>query len=155
MLRFRILVSALPLLVAGVFARGEFAAGTQPCIVIGDTAVEIASAPWQAQRRVSFTDNPASATVRVQIVDDPAAADFVVMDDIATAEASGCPLSPATRLIGIADTASEAEPVIFLSREGNPDYRVFVRSQAFTVRDAAALIVGAGGGHARMAAAAL
>ena len=34
-------------------------------------------------------------------------------------------------------------PVIYLSPDGPADYRIFVRSKTFSVRDAAALIVGA------------
>ena len=35
------------------------------------------------------------------------------------------------------------------------DYRIFVRSRTFSARDAAALVVGAGGGHHRVEAASL
>lgn len=42
-----------------------------------------------------------------------------------------------------------------LSREGPADYRIFVSSKSFSVRDAAALIVGARGERHRVAAAAL
>ena len=41
--------------------------------------------------------------------------------------------------------SSEADPVIYLSRDGPADYRIFVSSKSFSVRDAAALIVGARG----------
>jgi hypothetical protein len=45
--------------------------------------------------------------------------------------------------------------VIYLSPDGPADYRIFVRSKTFTAREAAALIVGAGGGHHRLEAASL
>jgi hypothetical protein len=45
--------------------------------------------------------------------------------------------------------------VIYLSQTGPADYRIFVRSKTFTPRDAAALIVGASGGHRRLVAASL
>jgi hypothetical protein len=46
--------------------------------------------------------------------------------------------------------------VSFLAKDGGPaDYRVFVQSKTFSVREAAALIVGARGGHHRLDAASL
>ena len=155
MLRFKILASAVPLLVAAVFARGELLPGPRPCIAIGESSVQIASMPWQAQLHVSFTDDPATATVRVQISDSAEIADFAVVDDIDSREAGACEANAATRLVAISATPSASAPVIYLSQDGPADYRIFVRSKTFSVRDAAALIVGASGGHRRLAAASL
>ena len=155
MLRFKIMASALPLLVPGVFAHGELASSTQPCIAIGGTSVRIASEPWQTQLRVSFTTNPAVATVRVQITESAEAADFVVVNDAGSAEGNACEANAATRFVGIATKPSPTRPIIYLSQDGNADYRIFVNSKTFTPRDAAALIVGASGGHGRIAAASL
>ena len=155
MLRFKILASAVPLLVAAVFARGELLPGPRPCIAIGDTSVQIASVPWQAQLHVSFTDDPAAATVRVQISDSAEIADFAVVDDIDSREAGACEANAATRLVAISASPSASAPVIYLSQDGPADFRIFVRSRTFSVRDAAALIVGANGGYRRLAAASL
>jgi hypothetical protein len=155
MLRFKILASAVPLVVAGLLARLEISATAPACITLGATSVQLASAPGQAGFNVSFTDNPGLATVRVQIIDDAGAADFAYLDDADGIEANGCDATAATRLIGISATAAAAEPVIYLSQDGNADYRIFVRSTRFTPRQAAALIVGAWGGNAGTAAAAL
>ena len=155
MLRFKILASAVPLLVAAVFARGELLPGPRPCIAIGESSVQIASMPWQAQLHVSFTNDPATATVRVQISDSAEIADFAVVDDIDSREAGACEANAATRLVAISATASASAPVIYLSQDGPADFRIFVRSKTFSVRDAAALIVGASGGHRRLAAASL
>ena len=155
MLRFKILASVVPLLIAAVFARGGLLPGPRPCIAIGETSVEIAELPWHADIRVSFTDDPALATVRVQIADSAEAADFAVVDDIDTPEASACEANAATRLISIHASASTGAPVIYLSHDGPADYRIFVRSRTFSARDAAALVVGAGGGHPRAEAASL
>src|SRR5258707_1225840 len=65
MLRFKVLVSAVPLFIAAVFARGELLPGPRPCIAIGEESVQIAAMPWQAELHVSFTNDPALATVRV------------------------------------------------------------------------------------------
>jgi hypothetical protein len=155
MLRFRILASAVPLLIVAMFARGGLLPGPRPCISIGEASVEIADLPWQAQLHVSFTDDPALATVRVQLSDSAEAADFVVIDDVDTAEAGACEANAATRLVAISASPSMDAPVIYLSPDGPADYRIFVRSKTFSARDAAALIVGAGGEHGRLVAAAL
>jgi hypothetical protein len=156
MLRLKILASTIPLVLAAFFARGDLSAGTHPCIATGETTLQMASAPWQPQAHVSFTDDPALATVRVQIVDSADAADFAVLDDVDSAEPGTCSATAATRFIGIADLASGSDPVIYLSDHGNADYRIFVKSRSFTPREAAALLVGArGNARARMATAAL
>ena len=124
---------------------------------IADTSVEIAELPWNADLHVAFTDDPAAATVRVQLSDSAEAADFAVVDDVDGSEASACEANPATQFVAISETSSRSAPVIYLSPDGPADYRIFVRSKTFSARDAAALIVGASGGHhpPHMAAASL
>jgi hypothetical protein len=155
MLRLKILVSVVPLLVAAVFARGGLVTGPQPCIAIGDAAVQIADMPWQAELYVSFTDDPALATVRVQIADSAEAADFVVVDDVEGAEATACEANAAKRLVAISARPAGGAPVILLSQTGPADFRIFVRSKTFTPREAAALIVGASSQHRHLEAASL
>ena len=156
MLRFKILASSIPLIVAAVFARGGLLPGTHPCIAISDTSVQIAAIPRYADLHVAFTDDPAAATVRVQISDSPESADFAVVDDVDSAESGACEANAATRLIAISATPARGAPVIYLSHDGGPaDYRIFVRSKSFSVRDAAALVVGAGVGHHLLQAASL
>ena len=144
MLRLRILASAVPLAVAGVFAHQQLFSSVHPCIATQEASVELAELPWQASRFVSFTGDPARATVRVQIVDDPAAADFTVVDDAFAREDDACAAGP-IRFIGIGDTAKPAPTVIYLSHDDHADYRIYVRSRTFTLQEAAALIVGAHG----------
>jgi hypothetical protein len=155
MLRFKVLASVVPFLAVAVFARDGLSPGPHPCIAIGDTSVQISSAPWHADLHVSFTDDPAAATVRVQLSDNAAAADFAVVDDVDGSEAGACEATPATQFVAISESSSGSAPVIYLSAEGPADYRIFVRSKTFTAREAAALIVGASGGHPHMAAASL
>jgi hypothetical protein len=153
MLRFRILASIVPLMAAAVLARGDLSA--KPCIAIGGASVQIAAVPWQAQLHVSFTSDPSEATVRVQISDNAEAADFAVVDDVDSADDAACSVTDTTQFVAIFNNPSAAAPVIYLSQDGPADYRIFVRSKRFTARDAAALIVGASGGHRRLAAASL
>jgi hypothetical protein len=155
MLRFKILASAVPLIVAAVFARGEFSTSSRPCIAIGGASVQIASLPWQAQLQVSFTSDPSTATVRVQLSESAGAADFVVVDDVDSAEDGACAANAATRFVAISATPPSSAPVIYLSPDGPADYRIFVHSKRFTARDAAALVVGASGIPSRLAAASL
>jgi hypothetical protein len=155
MLRFKILASAVPLILAGVFARSELVPGPRPCIETGGMSVQIATAPWHADLHVAFTDDPAAATVRVQIVENAETADFAVVDDVGSADANACEANPAMRLVAVAAYPSASQPIIYLSRDGGADYRIFVRSKTFSARDAAALIVGANGGHTRITAASL
>lgn len=144
MSRLKILASAAPLLLAGAVAGGGFATGPRPCIAVGERAMQIAAAPWQSRLHVAFTDDPALATVRVQIVDSAEMADFAVIDDVATAEAESCAAEDRTSFVSITARHAAAEPVIYLSRDDGADYRIFVRSRAFTAQEAAALVVGAG-----------
>ena len=147
MLRFKILASVVPLLAAAVFARGEIGSVSHPCIALGETSVELTSLFWTAGVHVAFTDDLSRATVRVQITDDPDAADFAVVDDGLGSETDSCQANPATRLVTIATEPVDGGPVIYLSTDGPADYRIYVRSKTFSQREAAALIVGANGGH--------
>lgn len=155
MLRFKILVSVVPLIIAAVLARIELTPRERPCIAIGDQTVQIASAPWHADLHVGFTDDPTAATVRVQIAESAEAADFAVVDDVDGADDNSCTASAATQFVAIADHLPSSGQVIYLSRNGPADYRIFVRSKTFSARDAAALIVGASGGSPRLTAASL
>jgi hypothetical protein len=155
MLRFKILVSTVPLIFAAVFARAGLLPGPHPCIAISNISVQISDLPWHADLHVAFTDDPAEATVRVQISDSAEAADFVVIDDADSAERGACEANAATRFVAVAANPEAGAPVIYLSPDGPADYRIFVRSKTFSVRDAAALIVGAGGGHPPLQAAML
>jgi hypothetical protein len=153
MWRFKILASAVPLVVLAMFTRGEFLPGPHPCILVGEKSVQIAGLPWRADLHVSFTDDPAFATVRVQLSDSAEAADFVVIDDADTADASACEANLARTLVSISAEASNDAPVIYLTPDGPADYRIFVDSKTFTARDTAALIVVASGGHRQLIAA--
>jgi hypothetical protein len=149
MLRFKVLVSAVPLISAAFLARLELFPDPKPCIVVGGQTVELADAPWRADLHVSFTDDPDLATVRVAVTEDASSADFAVIDDADTGDGGTCGSISAAQRVAIDRAASGlSAPVIYLSdKEGPADYRIFVRSKRFTARDAAALIVGAHDQH--------
>ena len=146
MLRFKILASVVPLIAVAIFARGGLLPGPRPCISIGETSVQIAAVPWQAQLHVSFTADPAIATVRVQIADSAETADFAVVDDVDSPGDDACASMVPTRLVAISASSAVSAPVIYLSPDGPADFRIFVRSRNFSAREAAALIVGASAG---------
>ena len=155
MLRFKILASVIPLLAAAVFARAEIGSVSHPCIAVGETSVELTSLFWTAGVHVAFTEDPARATVRVQVTDDSDAADFALVDDGLGSEPETCQANPATRLVSIAAQPVDGGEVIYLSSEGPADYRIYVRSKSVSLREAAALIVGARGSHRHLQAASL
>jgi hypothetical protein len=155
MLRFRILASAVPLIFAAVVACGGLSPGQHPCIAISDISVEISDLPWHADLHVAFTDDPSAATVRVQISEAAEAADFAVVDDAEGAEQGACEANPATRFVAVSVNPAAGAPVIYLSHDGPADYWIYVRSKTFSLRDAAALVVGAGGPHRAVEAASL
>lgn len=157
MLRFKLLVSVVPLVVAAILARVELFPSPRPCIALSAGNLEIGSAPWHADLHVSFTDDPHLATVRVAITDNAATADFAVVDDVNNADDNNaCDTTPATQYVAISAHASSAAPVIYLTLDdAAADYRIYVRSRRFTAHEAAALIVGAHGEQPRLADAVL
>ncbi|MDD1528460.1 hypothetical protein C7U92_10800 [Bradyrhizobium sp. WBOS7] len=155
MLRFKILASVIPLLAAAVFARAEIGSVSHPCIAVGETSVELTSLFWTAGVHVAFTEDPARATVRVQVTEDSDAADFALVDDGLGSEPETCQANPSTRLVSIAAQPVDGGEVIYLSSEGPADYRIYVRSKSVSLREAAALIVGARGSHRQLQAASL
>jgi len=157
MLRFKILVSVVPLVVTAILARVEFFPSAHPCIALGAGNLEIGSAPWHADLHVSFTDDPRLATVRVAITDNAETADFAVVDDADSADDNNaCDTTPSTQYVAISAHASNSAPLIYLTHDdAAADYRIYVRSRRFTAHEAAALIVGAHGELPHLAAAAL
>ena len=144
MLRFKVLASAVPLVAVALLARGGLSGGSHPCIAIANTSVEIADLPWRADLHVAFTEDPAVATVRVQVTESAEAADFAFVDGADAAEANACEANAATQAVSISESGASGTPVIYLSTDGPSDYRIFVRSNTFSQREAAALVVGAG-----------
>jgi hypothetical protein len=142
------------MLLIGLFARGELAPGERPCIALGESFLQIAADPAQAELHVGFTDDPRQATVRVQILDSAESADFAMVDDSAT-EPAACGVAATMHSVAISARPQPSDPLIYLSRDGDADYRIFVSSKTLTAREAAALIVGAGAGHGRISTASL
>jgi hypothetical protein len=142
MLRLKVLIVTIPLIAAAaIIARLEASPAAAPCLAIG--AGEAGSEPWVADLHVDFTDDPELATVRVGIADSADAADLVLVDDGAEAENTACSVTTAVQSVVMATEPASRSPLIYLAQDGPADYRVFVQSSRFSLRDAAALIVSA------------
>ena len=141
MLRFGILSAVIPLALAGGVAHEWNSASARQCF---------ATAP--ATRSIAFTDDPSAATVKIQIIDRPELADLAIADDIAVADAEGCGINDMARLVTVSAHPRPGEPLAYLSREAGADYRIYIDSAKISVQQAAAMIVGARGGHTRLAA---
>ncbi|MGJ5133757.1 hypothetical protein [Bradyrhizobium oligotrophicum] len=121
MLRFKVLVSAVPLIAAAVIARLELAPSPQPCIAVGADSVSLGSAPFTADLHVDVTDDPALATIRVALADSPETADFVVVDDVLAKEDRGCGMTAATAVVAIAADPHPGALRIHLAKDSAAD----------------------------------
>ncbi len=140
--------SVVPLIVAAILARGEFLPAPVPASRSPTLRSRSRPCPGTPTSMSASPTIPAAATVRVRLADSAEAADFAVVDDVDGAEDERLRGStPATQFVAVSATRSGPAPVIYLSTDGPADYRIFVRSKRFTAREAAALIVGAHGGH--------
>lgn len=143
MLRLAILSSVIALALAGGVARDWTQASASQCF-----GHEVST----ASRTIAFTNDPARATVRVQLVQGAELADLAIAEDSTAAEADGCGIRDTLRSITIATEFVPGQPVVYLSREGGADYRIYVDSAQISPQQAAALIVSARGGHTQLAA---
>jgi hypothetical protein len=110
-LRYKVLVSVIPLIAAAILARIEFFPADRPCIAVATGTVQLATAPWHADLQVSFTDDPGLATVRVAVSDNAATADFAVIDGADTIEENACAATAATQFVAISSRHSGFSPV--------------------------------------------
>lgn len=145
MFRFGILSSVVPLVLVGGVAHDWTAEPTRQCFEAGHVA-----AP---SRAIAFTSDPLAATVNVQIVDRPELADLAIADDVEESGGRGCGIQDIARLVAISSHARPGEPIVHLTRDADADadYRIYVDSARISPQRAAALIVGARGGHTRLA----
>ena len=107
MLRFKILVSVVPLWSPPLFARVELIAGAAALHRRSATqSVQIASDALACRPSCQLSPTiPRCATVRVQIADSAEAADFAVVDDVDSAEDSACEVNAATQFVAISGHA--------------------------------------------------
>ena len=138
MTRIRI-ASLLALVVALPAAAGSSYLATQahpaPCFTAGATGYRFSGA-GEAGITVRIDDKAAHSDLRLQLVDDPAKADFMLIDGSGSDEA--CRGAAAIKSIRLDDHAREPDLTVALSRSPAP-YKIFVRSQRFSARQAAAL----------------
>lgn len=143
MLRFGLLSTVVPLVLAGGVAHDWDLASARHCP---------ASAIAPSVRAVAFTADPAAATVKVQIVEAAELADLVIADDSDATGIRGCSLTDAARLVRIETQPRPGDPLVHLTREDDADYRIYLQSAQVSAEQVAALIVTARGGQLRLAA---
>jgi hypothetical protein len=134
MLRFGFLCSVIPLVLVGAVAHDWTQASARQCA--GLTA--------SSARSMVFTDDPSLATVKVQLVE--------AADERGADGSRGCGMHQAMQLFRIGTDPVPGAPVVYLTRETDADYRIYVDSPTISARQAAAMIVSARGGHMRLAA---
>src|SRR5688572_26516404 len=115
MLRFGLLSSVIPLVLAGGVAHDWTQASVWQCA--GLTAPSV--------RSIAFTDNPSLATVKVQLVDAVELADLTIADEAGAADGAGCGIHQAAQLFDISEKPLPGAPVVYLAREGDADYRIY------------------------------
>jgi len=126
-----VVIVAVPAAAAGSF----FSSAARTCFAAGNIGYRFSdSAPANLTVRIAgAAERP---NLRVQLVEDAAIADFVLVDDAATRDA--CAGLAAIENIRIDPAARDADLTLALSREP-ADYKIYVRSAAFSEQDAAAL----------------
>jgi len=129
MLRFKILASAFPLLIAACSRRGGLSAGPRPCIAVGDTSVQISSAPLACRPSCLLHRRSRGRHRAGPAPDNAEAADFTVVDDVDSAESGACAANPATQSVAISDGPSGSAPVD-LSVAGRPRRTTDLRAVA-------------------------
>ncbi len=125
------LVLAVPAAAAGSF----FSSKAKPCFIVGSDGYRFSDAA-AADFTVRIAGAAEKPSLRMQLVDDPATADFVLVDDSATANA--CSGATAIQSIRIDPAARHADLTVVLSHQ-LADYKIYVRSAVFSEQDAAAL----------------
>jgi hypothetical protein len=128
------LAVAVPAATAGSFFASS-ASPAKPCFASGAAAYEL-SGSADADYTVRIDNAAANPSVRMQLVDDPAAADFVMVDDGDATQA--CTGASSLKTVRVDPAALAPDLTVTLSR-ADADYKVYVRSAAFSEQDAAAL----------------
>jgi hypothetical protein len=131
-------VTLITLIVAVSAAAGSsfFAGQTiEHCFITGGAGYRIAD-HGPASYSVRIDNAAPQPGLRLQVVDDPATADFMLIDD--SASASDCRDVVTVNSIRINAGGTDPDLTVSLSREP-AEHRIYVRSANFSERDAAAL----------------
>lgn len=113
------------------------AAPDGPCFSNGSTTYRILPHHAAADYNVRITDADASADVTMNIAPAADAADFAMLDD--SDAASSCARSGDVTTIALGAKDEPADVTIALTSATDADYRIFVQSDNFSAREAAAL----------------
>lgn len=125
------------ILAVSAAASSSFFAGQniEHCFITGGDGYRIAD-HGPASYSVRIDNAAPQPGLRLQVVDDPATADFMLIDD--SASANSC--HDAATVNSIRVNAADADPDLTVSLSHEPaEHKIYVRSANFSERDAAAL----------------
>jgi len=112
------------------------------CLAADSTIYRLASASDHAGITVRVGENAVDPDITMQLTDGPATADFVLVDDQEIAATDGCrgrSPDPGRTINVNAETPRPHLIVGLAAPSAKADYKIYVRSAAFSVEEAAAL----------------
>ena len=131
-----LMVAAVP-----VAAPAVYHAAAPQCFRAGSVTYRLSSTADAPDFRVKIDNAAAHPDMRVQLVDDATAADFVLVDDVGTAQTGDCRHAVNLKTIEVGATSRTPDVTVSLShRPARSAYKVYVNSVRFSHRDAAALL---------------
>jgi hypothetical protein len=131
---FGMAILALP--AGGYGAMSAFAAPEGPCFSSGAATYRILPKNAAADYRIRIAEAGTQADVTMNIAQGPDSADFVMLDESDRGNSCANSGDVATIALGAKDAA---DLTIALTDDADADYKIFVRSDNFSQREAAAL----------------
>lgn len=131
---FGLAILALP--AGGYGAMSAFAAPEGPCFSSGATTYRILPKNADADYRIRIAEAGMQADLTMNIEQGPDTADFVMLDESGKTNSCARSGDVATIALGAKDSA---DLTIALTDDADADYKIFVRSDNFSPREAAAL----------------
>ena len=114
------------------------AAAPNLCFTAGSVTYRVSSGTGSADYRVKI--DASHPDLRIQFVDGVESADFALVDDVGGHDTNACASSRLTKTVQVVDDASLADITMSLSTDAaDADAKLFVHSERFSPRDAAAL----------------
>jgi hypothetical protein len=111
------------------------------CFTVDSTVYRLVSRPDPAAYAVHVAADVAQPDLTVHLTDNPDTADFILVDDRDNGEQAACRNSPRPiRPINVNRQTQRPDLTVALSPASVPaDYELYVRSESFSVEEAAAL----------------
>jgi hypothetical protein len=135
----KILLLLSPLALAPAAAYPFFGSTAKPlCFSAGAATYQLSAHAVAPDYRVRIDDAAARPDLRMQAVDRPELADFVIADEDGAAEEQDC--AAGAKVIRTDAGEGAADVTVSLAAGAQADFKIYVRSQRYSERDAAALL---------------